>query len=117
MRQQQRLGELLRKEYVDNLGFLNSNYNRSEIEVYSTPVNRTILSVQSLLYGLYPAGTGPRMSYVDRIWHIPPYSNKTDHEEQNYAFPNKYQPIKVKQSQKIMVSDCPNYEKFVNQNL
>lgn len=78
MRQHQKFGELLRKEYIDTLGFLSPQYNPSEIEVYSTPLNRTKLSIQSQLYGLYPAGTGPRLSYVDKIWHIPPYSNKTD---------------------------------------
>jgi hypothetical protein len=48
------------------------------MEVYSTPLNRTMLSIQSQLYGLYPPGSGPRMPIVDKIWHIPPYSNKTD---------------------------------------
>jgi hypothetical protein len=36
----------------------------NEIEVYSTNVNRTIESVTSQLYGLYPLGTGPRMPYT-----------------------------------------------------
>lgn len=35
-------------------------------------------SIQSQLYGLYPPGTGPRLTYVDRELHLPPYSNKTD---------------------------------------
>jgi hypothetical protein len=28
--------------------------------------------------GLYPDGQGPRIPYVDRPYHLPPYSNKTD---------------------------------------
>lgn len=31
MRQHQTLGEIIRKEYVDNLGFLSSTYNKDEI--------------------------------------------------------------------------------------
>lgn len=48
------------------------------MEVYSTPLNRTMNSIQSQLYGLYPPGTGPRITFVDRELHLPPYSNKTD---------------------------------------
>jgi len=72
------MAQLWRKEYIDNLGFLSPNYNKSEIEVISTPYNRTMSSAYALLYGLYPAGTGPRLTFVDRYLHIPPYSNKTD---------------------------------------
>lgn len=28
------------------------------------------------------------------------------------ALPKGYQPIRVKQNQKIMLTDCPNYSKF-----
>lgn len=67
-------------------------------------------SILSQMYGLYPPKTGPRLTYVDRIWHIPPYSNKTDDEEQNYALPSGHQPIIIKQNSLIMLSDsCPNF--------
>lgn len=67
------------------------------MEVYSTPVNRTMLSIQSQLYGLYPPGTGPRLTPVNKSYHLPPYSNKSDVEERNFAFSHGFQPIKVKQ--------------------
>lgn len=70
-----------------------------------------------MLYGLFPNGTGPRMTFIDSSWHRPPYSNKTDDEEQNYAFPHAFQPIKVKQNKKILLVDCPNTDKYINQNL
>lgn len=75
-----------------------------------------MMSVQSLLYGLYPSGTGPRITYVDRYLHLPPYANKTDAEEQNYAFPNAFQPIKVKVNEKVMLANCPNYDIYERQN-
>lgn len=116
MRQHQKLGQIFRKEYIENLKFLSPTYVSSEIEVFSTPLNRTMNSIQSQLYGLYPPGSGTRLTYVNRSLHLPPYSNKTDIEEQNYALPKGYQPIKVKQNQKIMLTDCPNYSKFQKQN-
>ena len=65
MRQHQTLGQILRKEYIENLGFLSAQYNRKEIEVYSTTTNRTVESALSQLYGLYPLGSGPRLTLVD----------------------------------------------------
>ncbi len=49
--QHHRLGEFIRQRY-DSL--LNSNYNSSEIVVRSTDVDRTLMSAQSNLVGLYP---------------------------------------------------------------
>jgi len=80
--------------------------------VFSTSTNRTQVSSISFMYGLYPAGTGPKMSYVNRNYHLPPYSNKTDSQEQNFALPNGHQQIKTKVNEHIILSDCPNYEKF-----
>jgi hypothetical protein len=108
MRQEQRLGQLFRKEYIDSLQLLGQSYDHEEVEVYSTGFNRTMQSVQSILFGLYPNGTGPRLTLVDREWHLPPFSNKSDVQEQNYAFPGSFQPIPVKQNPRVMLQDCPN---------
>lgn len=70
------------------------------------------------MYGLYPPGTGPRISFIDRKYHLPPYiTNKTNIAEQNYALPNAHQTVKVKLNAKIMLSDCPNYGKYSNSNM
>lgn len=69
-----------------------------------------------MFYGLYPPQTGPRLTFVDRYLRIPPYSNKSDIDEQNYALPNAHQPVRVKTSEKAILSNCPNYMKFVDQN-
>ena len=42
MHQHQRLGNLLKHDYIDQLGFLSSEYREEEIDVYSTDVNRTL---------------------------------------------------------------------------
>lgn len=68
------------------------------------------------MYGLYPFGTGARLTYVNSYLHIPPYSNKTDDPEQNYALPNAHSVIPVKINEKIITCDCPNYDKIEAKN-
>ena len=61
MREHLNLGKLLRKDYIETEGFLSSQYKEGEIKVYSTNVNRTLMSVQAQLMGLYPFGKGRAM--------------------------------------------------------
>lgn len=48
------LGIRNRMRYIDNQGFLSKKFNPHEILIYSSPFNRTIVSVSSQLQGLYP---------------------------------------------------------------
>ena len=48
------LGLRNRQRYINIFGFLSQKYDPHEILVYSTNVNRTILSIASQLQGLYP---------------------------------------------------------------
>ena len=56
------LGVKTRKRYVEKYKLLNEQYNPQEIYIRSTDVNRTIESIESLLQGLYPTGTGPTIN-------------------------------------------------------
>lgn len=67
--------------------------------------------------GLYPHGTGTQMPFVDKQWHLPPYSNKTDASEQNFALPNGHQIAKVKLNEKIALGYCPRFNEYVQMNL
>ena len=106
MRQHQTLGQLLKKEYIDNLGFLSTQYNRKQVEAFSTITDRTVQSAMCQLEGFYPLGSGPRLVLVDKEYHLPPYSNTTDDAEQNFALPNGYQDIPIKFDPKLMKKDC-----------
>lgn len=59
MRQEFEMGKLFRKKYVESTHLLPPNYHRSSVYIRSTDYERTLMSAQSLLMGLYPAGTGP----------------------------------------------------------
>lgn len=51
--------DYLRPRYVDQLKVLPGNWSRDSLYVRSTDYDRTLQSVDSLLQGLYPPGTGP----------------------------------------------------------
>jgi hypothetical protein len=92
-------------------------YNKSEIEIFSTDYNRTLESATSHMYGLYPLGNGPKLPYVDRPYHLPPYStNQVDIKEQNFALPLGLQPIQVQVDPKVMLADCDNWDELVEKS-
>lgn len=78
MQQEYSLGAKLRKRYIDETQLLPSHYQHNTIYVRSTDVERTLMSAESFLMGLYPEGTGP-------------------HQRDNGApgLPQAYQPIPV----------------------
>lgn len=78
MQQEYKLGMQFRQKYVEQTHLLPDSYEPGSMYVRSTDYDRTIMSAQSLLVGLYPPGTGPDTSE-------PPTS----------ALPNGFQPIPV----------------------
>src|SRR5271157_460200 len=78
MRQEFELGTKLRSAYVAQDGLLPPRYTPGTLYVRSTDRDRTLMSAQSFLMGLYPQGTGP----------ILPSSTRS-------ALPNGAQPIPV----------------------
>lgn len=48
------LGQMFRQYYIEQEKFLSKTYNESELLVFSTDYRRTIMSGNSLTYGLYP---------------------------------------------------------------
>ncbi|MCW8397873.1 histidine phosphatase family protein [Legionella sp. PATHC038] len=59
MRQEYKLGVEFRRRYVEQAHLLPDHYEQGTMYIRSTSYERTLMSVQSLLMGLYPPGTGP----------------------------------------------------------
>jgi lysosomal acid phosphatase len=59
MQQLHELGVLMRSRYIDTYSMITANYTRQDVYVRSTDYDRTLISAQSLLQGLFPPGTGP----------------------------------------------------------
>lgn len=61
MRQEYELGLKLRALYVDEHQLLPAQYKSETLYARSTDTDRTIMSAQTFLMGLYPPGTGPSL--------------------------------------------------------
>lgn len=79
MRQLYELGTKFRQRYVHESQLLSENYQPKSVFIRSTDVDRTLMSAQSLLCGLYPMGTGPKVA---------PTHNEA-------ALPGAFQPIPI----------------------
>ncbi|XP_041054374.1 lysosomal acid phosphatase-like isoform X2 [Carcharodon carcharias] len=98
MRQHYMLGQYLRHRYKD---FLNSSYDREEIYVRSTDVDRTLMSAQSDLAGLYP----PREYQIfkpDLNWQPIPVHTVPAEDEKFLKFP---------------IPNCPRFDKLLEESM
>ena len=77
MQEEYFLGKSMRHVYITQEKLLAENYQADQIYVRSTDIDRTLMSAQSLLLGLYPLGSGPVLANGE------------------FALPNGYQPIPV----------------------
>lgn len=59
MHQEFELGKSLRQKYIGEHALLPEKYQAETIYIRSTDYDRTLMSAQCLLMGLYPIGTGP----------------------------------------------------------
>ena len=109
MRQHYNLGSMLRRQYVIDNPFLKSSYNHTEMDVVSTDYNRTLMSVNSFLMGLYPETTGFKLpEKVNKSCLLPPYAGRTDDiSESVFALPHGNQVINIKcDSEMKLFVDC-----------
>ncbi|KAI4881045.1 hypothetical protein NFI96_030013 [Prochilodus magdalenae] len=91
MRQHFKLGQFLRKRYM---GFLSESYSRYEIAVRSTDHDRTLMSAESNLAGLYPPN-GSQVFHPGLNWQPIPVHTVPKDEDRLLFFPLK---------------NCPRYE-------
>uniref|UniRef100_A0A8D0EJR7 acid phosphatase n=1 Tax=Strix occidentalis caurina TaxID=311401 RepID=A0A8D0EJR7_STROC len=86
MKQLFELGQYMRKRYSN---FLNSTYNRQEFYIQSTDYDRTIMSAQSYLSGLFPP-TSSQIWNPELLWQPIPvhiFQKSTERDIHNYTLP------------------------------
>ncbi|KAJ1182900.1 hypothetical protein NDU88_008077 [Pleurodeles waltl] len=96
MEQHWDLGQALRSRYH---GFLNDSYDRRQIHVRSTDSDRTLMSAQSNLAGLYPPGESQTFN-VNISWQPIPVHTVPENEDRLLKFP---------------LTPCPRYEELQNE--
>ncbi|XP_019406792.1 PREDICTED: lysosomal acid phosphatase [Crocodylus porosus] len=96
MQQQWELGQALRSRYH---GFLNASYQRQEIFIRSTDYDRTLMSAEANLAGLYPP-EGLQVFNPNISWQPIPVHTVPDSGERLLKFP---------------LSPCPRYEQLQNE--
>ncbi|XP_008299678.1 lysosomal acid phosphatase [Stegastes partitus] len=96
MRQHFDLGQFLRNRYK---GFLSESYNRHEILVRSTDYDRTLMSAEANLAGLYPP-SGAQVFTPSLKWQPIPVHTVPESQERLLSFP---------------LSDCPRYKQLMNE--
>lgn len=76
MQQEFQLGEKFRERYVKQFHLLPEHYSPETMYVRSSDIDRTLISAECVLLGLYPVGTGPSL-------------------DGKSALPSSYQPIPI----------------------
>lgn len=93
LRQHYLLGRIYNEKYIKEGKLLSEAFDPREIYIISTDSNRTILSANAQLQGLYPSGTGPSLSQEQQKNAVPPgnssYWEKEQQELGDAALPNK----------------------------
>ncbi|XP_029440916.1 LOW QUALITY PROTEIN: testicular acid phosphatase homolog [Rhinatrema bivittatum] len=96
MRQQYELGEYLRRRYMH---FLSPSYRRQEIYVRSTDYDRTLMSAQVNLAGLYPPNGTQRWN-PEIPWQPVPIHTM---------------PVSQDRLLKLPIKDCPHYHELMEE--
>jgi len=98
IRQHFLLGSQMREKYILSQNFLSKSFNMQELRVLSTNSNRTLMSAQSLLLGLYPLKTGPSFPLnFPKEKAVPPWKHRSFNlsELGDEALPNGFQPFPI----------------------
>ncbi|EGR26874.1 hypothetical protein IMG5_206731 [Ichthyophthirius multifiliis] len=133
MLQHYNFGNLVRQEYVVQKRFLPNNYDIDSTYAFSSNVNRTLQSLQSFLYGLYPLRTGIALpqNLADNLKEAPYHQNQQQQHAQQvndflinnerFALPEGYYPYVIQQytdNLNILKFKCkPSKSKLKEQNL
>jgi hypothetical protein len=81
LRQHFLVGYRNRLKYINEKGLIKDTYDPREVFLISTDSNRTIMSANAQIQGLYPPGTGPSLSESQSNVAIPPADEESYKEE------------------------------------
>ncbi len=90
MLQEFKLGESKRKIYIEHYHLLPNHYQDDTLYVRSTDTNRTLMSAEAFLLGLYPLGTGS-MTLPHQFQPIPIHSVPKKHDNLLAAYDQPHQ--------------------------
>lgn len=91
VRMQYMLGAQLREAYPM---IFQGPWKGTNVEIYSSSVQRTIMSAQSQLFGLFPLGTGDDFTLEDGSkYGLPPFSGLNVSFSNKSALPRQYRPF------------------------
>jgi hypothetical protein len=93
MRQLYLLGRKFREIY-QNTEVLPSEYDVSKMYIRAVPMNRTIMSAMSMMYGIFE-GKGPSLKPGQEARAKPPFDGIQDVSMGLSALPNNYQPVSI----------------------
>lgn len=95
MQQAYSLGKRMREMYVYQYHLLPKHYDTNTMTVRASDMDRTLMTAQSVLFGLYPLGTGPMVNHATK------------------ALPEAFQPIPIhtvpREQDSLLVT---NYDKI-----
>lgn len=74
MQQQYELGSKFRERYIVQTGLLPEHFEPETVYIRSTDYERTLMSAQSCMMGLYPPGTGPHAALPYSFQPVPIFS-------------------------------------------
>jgi len=111
MRQHFLLGSELRQRYIVEDPVLSPSYTATQVYFRSTDVNRTLMSAQSQLMGLYPQGTGPKLPLEEAFTAVPPITVENENEIISFLDSKAL----IYQSQAVPIHTLPGSEDLVLQ--
>ncbi|KAM6450886.1 prostatic acid phosphatase isoform 2-T2 [Liasis olivaceus] len=114
MKQQYELGQYIKKRYSN---FLSASYKREEILIQSTEIDRTIMSAQANLAGLFPP-TGDQIWNPELLWqpvpvHVVPKASDPKLRYPNFQCPRYRELLKKTIASNEFQEKIKPYEEFI----
>eukprot|EP01087_Luapelamoeba_hula_P019713 TRINITY_DN6574_c1_g2_i1.p1 TRINITY_DN6574_c1_g2~~TRINITY_DN6574_c1_g2_i1.p1 ORF type:complete len:494 (+),score=95.66 TRINITY_DN6574_c1_g2_i1:110-1591(+) len=88
MKQHFELGQKFRRRYIDKLHLFGPSYNAHEVYARSTSKERTLMSAQAFMHGLFPPGSGPDGGLPGNLQLVPVHAEATKEDKVLLGYKN-----------------------------